>query len=93
MSFNKKFIALLAICAMLCNSLLPTLVFAKATANPAILAEFCTTGDTKLVSRDQFSAQQPAKVPLSQGKIHSVHCPLCSTSAHLALPHSDTPAA
>ncbi|HEY8099956.1 MAG TPA: DUF2946 domain-containing protein [Burkholderiaceae bacterium] len=93
MHFNKRFIALLAICAMLCNSLLPTLVFAKAAANPSILAELCTTGDTKLVSLDQFSAQQPAKAPLSQGKIHSTHCPLCSTSAHLALPYSDTPAA
>jgi hypothetical protein len=93
MPFNKRFIALLAICAMLCNSLLPTLVFAKTAANPSILAELCTTSDVKLVSLDPSSAQQPAKTPLSQGKIHGAHCPLCSTSAHIALPHSDTPAA
>lgn len=40
---------MLAICAMPCNSLLPTIVFAHAAANPFILlAEFCTSSDTKL---------------------------------------------
>jgi hypothetical protein len=84
-SANRKIIALLAICAMLFNALLPTVVFAHATAHPSILAELCTTGEARLTSLDAFSAQQPV-APATQGKIHSAHCPLCCSTVHHVLP-------
>jgi hypothetical protein len=84
-SISKQAIALLAIWAMLCNSLLPTIVFARASNDPFILATLCSSGDVKQISLDRFSPKQPA-APSLPGGIHHAHCPFCYASAHAALP-------
>ncbi|WP_323120352.1 DUF2946 family protein [Burkholderia alba] len=79
---RRGVVAWLAIFAMLCQSLMPTLAQAYAgRASSPLVLQLCTAGGFKQISLDGASpTSSPAKT------FYTPHCPYCSSGHHFALP-------
>ncbi len=80
---NQKITVWIAILAILCQVLMPTIAQARSGSTPSNLIEICTAFGLETVSLNDGKA---APSPLQ--KLHAPHCALCVSGAPFAPPPS-----